>query len=53
MRESGDEVHGSSFLLLRNRFDKEQQNMSSLAKGTRSSTKGDIGLEREGRRRKK
>jgi hypothetical protein len=41
MRESGDEVHGSSFLLLRNRFDKGQQNMSSPAKGTRSSTRGD------------
>jgi hypothetical protein len=33
MRESGDEVHRSSFLLLRNRFDKGQQNMSSPAKG--------------------
>ncbi len=53
MRESGDEVHGSSFLLLRNRFDKGQQNMSSPAKGTRSSIRGDIGLQREGRRRKK
>ncbi len=53
MRESGDEVHGSSFLLLRNKFDKGQQNMSSPAKGTRSSTRGDIGLQREGRRRKK
>ncbi len=42
MRESGDEVHGSSFLLMRHRFDKGQQNMSSLAKGTRSSTRGDI-----------
>jgi hypothetical protein len=46
MRESGDEVHGSSFLLLRNRFDKGQQNMSSPAKGTRSNTRGDIGLQR-------
>ncbi len=53
MRESGNEVHGSSFLLLRNRFDKGQQNMSSPAKGTRSSTRGDIGLQREGKRRKK
>ncbi len=53
MRESGGEVHGSSFLLLRNRFDKGQQNMSSPAKGTRRSTRGDIGLQREGRRRKK
>jgi hypothetical protein len=37
MRESGDEVHGRSILLLRNRLDKGQQNMSSPAKGTRSS----------------
>jgi hypothetical protein len=35
IRESGDEVHGRSFLLLRNRFDKGQQNMGSPAKGTR------------------
>jgi hypothetical protein len=53
MRESGDEVHGRSFLLLRNRFDKGQQNMGSPAKGTRSSTRGDVGLQREGRGRKK
>ncbi len=33
MRESGGEVHGRSFLLLRNRFDEGQQNMGSLAKG--------------------
>jgi hypothetical protein len=53
MRESGDEVHCRSFLLLRNRFDKGQQNSGSLAKGTRSITRGDIGLQREGRGRKK
>ena len=53
MRESGDEVHGRSFLLLRNILDKEQQNMGSLAKGTRSTTRGDVGLQREGRGRKK
>ncbi len=53
MRESEDEVHGSSFLLLRNRFDKGQQNMSFPAKGTRSSTRGDIRVQREGRCRKK
>ncbi len=53
MRESGDEVHGSSFLLLRDRFDKGRQNMGSPAKGTRSSTRGDVGLQREGRGRKK
>ncbi len=53
MRESGDEVHGRSFLLLRNRFDKGQQNMGSPAKGKRSSTRGDVGLQREGRGRKK
>ncbi len=52
MRESGDEVHGRSFLLLRNRFDKGQQNMGSLAKGTRGSTRGDVGIQREGRGRK-
>ena len=53
MRESGDEVHGRSFLLLRNRLDKGQQNMGSPAKGTRSTTRGDVGLQREGRGRKK
>jgi hypothetical protein len=53
MKESGDEVHGRSFLLLRNRLDKGQQNMSSLAKGTRSTTMGDVGPQREGRGRKK
>ena len=53
MKESGDEVHGRSFLLLRNRFDKGQQNMGSLAKGTRSTTRGDVGPQREGRGRKK
>ncbi len=53
MRESGNEVHRSSFLLSRNRFDKGQQNMSSPTKGTRSSTREDIGLQREGRHRKK
>ncbi len=53
MRESGDEVHRSSFLLSRNKIDKRQKNMSSLVKGTRSSTREDIGLQREGRRRKK
>jgi hypothetical protein len=41
------------FLLLRNRIDKGQQNMGSLAKGTRSSTKGDVGQQIEGRGRKK
>ncbi len=50
MRESG---HGRSFLLLRNRLDKGQQNMGSPAKGTRSTTRGDVGLQREGRGRKK
>ncbi len=49
MKESGDEVHGRSFLLLRNRLDKEQQNMGSPAKGTRSTTRGDVGPQREGR----
>ncbi len=44
MRESGDELHGRSFLLLRNRLDKGQQNMGSQAKGTRSTTRGDVGL---------
>jgi hypothetical protein len=34
MKGSGDEVHGRSFLLLRNRLDKGQQNMGSLSKGT-------------------
>ncbi len=53
MKESGDEVHGRSFLLLRNRLDKGQQNMGSPAKGTRSTTRGDIGPQREGRGRKK
>jgi hypothetical protein len=53
MKESGDEVHGRSFLLLRNRLDKGQQNMGSLAKGTRSTTRGDVGPQREGRGRKK
>ncbi len=53
MSESGDEVHGRSFLLLRNRFDKGQQKMGSLAKETRSSTRGDVGLQTEGRGRKK
>ncbi len=52
MRESGDEVHGRSFLLLRNRLDKGQQNMGSPAKGTRSTTRGDVGPQREGRGRK-
>ncbi len=41
-RESGDEVDGRSFLLLRNRLDKGQQNMGSPAKGTRSTTRGDV-----------
>ncbi len=36
-----------------NRFDKGQQNMGSPAKGTRSSTGGDVGLQREGIGRKK
>ena len=49
MRESGDEIHGRSFLLLKNRFDKGQQNMGSPAKGTRSTTRGDVGPQREGR----
>ncbi len=53
MRESGDEVHGRSFILLRNRLDKGQQNMGIPAKGTRSTTRGDIGPQREGRGRKK
>ncbi len=53
MRESGDEIHGRSFLLLRNRLDKGQQNMGSTAKRTRSTTRGDVGLHREGRGRKK
>ncbi len=39
MKESGGEDHGRSFLLLRNRLDKGQQNMGSLAKGTRSTTR--------------
>ncbi len=52
MKESGDEVHGRSFLLLRNRLDKGQQNMGSPAKGTRSNTRGDVGPQREGRGRK-
>jgi hypothetical protein len=53
MKKSGDEVHGRSFLLLRKRLDKGQQNMGSLAKGTRSTTRGDVGPQREGRGRKK
>jgi hypothetical protein len=53
MRESGDKVHGRSFLLLRNRLDKGQQNMGSPAKGKRSTTKGDLGPQRKGRGRKK
>ncbi len=53
MKESGDEVHGRSFLLLRNRLDKGQQNMGSPAKGTRSTTRGEVGPQREGRGRKK
>ncbi len=53
MRKSEDEVHGRSYLLLKNRFDKGQQNMGSPAKGTRSSTEEDVGLHREGRGRKK
>jgi hypothetical protein len=53
MKESGDEVHGRSFLLLRNSLDKGQQNMGSPAKGTRSTTRGDVGPQREGRGRKK
>ncbi len=54
-RESEDEVHGHgrSFLLLRNRLDKGQQNMDSPEKGTRSTTRGDVGPQREGRGRKK
>ncbi len=53
MRESGDEVHCRSFLLLRNRFDKGQQDMGSLAKRTRITTRGDVGLQKEGRGWKK
>ncbi len=53
MKESGDEVHGRSFLLLRNRLDKGQQNTGSPAKGTRSTTRGDVGPQRKGRGRKK
>ena len=53
MKESGDEVHGRSFLLLRNRLDKGQQNMGSPAKGKRSTTRGDVEPQREGRGRKK
>jgi hypothetical protein len=53
MRESGNEVHGRSFLFSRNRLDKGQQNMGSPAKGTRSTTRGDVGLQRERRGRKK
>ncbi len=49
MKESGDEVHGRSLLLLRNRLDKGQQNMGSPAKGARSTTRGDVGPQREGR----
>ncbi len=46
MKKSGDEVHGRSFLLLRNRLDEGQQNMGSPAKGTRSTTRGDVGPQR-------
>ncbi len=53
MKASGDEVHGRHFLLLRNRLNKRQQNMGSPAKGTRSTTRGDVGLQGEGRGRKK
>ncbi len=53
MNESGDEVHGRSFVLLRNRLDKGQQNMSSPAKETRSTKRGNVGPQREGRGRKK
>jgi hypothetical protein len=53
MRESGDDVQGKSFQLMRQRLDKGQQNMGSPVKGTKSSTRGDIGLQREGRGRKK
>ncbi len=53
MRESGDEVHGRSFQLLKDRLDKGQQNVGSPAKGTRSTTRGDIGPQREGRGRNK
>jgi hypothetical protein len=53
MKESGDEVHGRSFLLFRNRLDKGQQSMGSPAKGTRSTTRGDVGPQREGRGWKK
>ncbi len=53
MKESGDEVHGRSFLLLRNRLDKGQQNMGTPAKGTRSTTRGDVGPQREGKGKKK
>ncbi len=53
MKKSGDEVHGRSFLLLRNRLEKGQQNMGSPAKGTRSTARGDVGPQREGIGRKK
>ncbi len=53
MNKSGDEVHGISFLLLRNKLDKGQQNMGSPAKGTRSTTRRDVGPQRERRGRKK
>ncbi len=53
MRESGNEGHGRSFQLLRNRLDKGQQNMGSPAKGTRSTTRGDVGPQNEGIGRKK
>ncbi len=33
MKESGDEVHGRSFLLLRNRLDEGQQNMGQRGQG--------------------
>ncbi len=53
MKESGDEIHGRSFLLLRHRLDKGKQNMGSPAKRTRSTPRGDIRPQREGRGRKK
>ncbi len=52
IKESGNEVHGRSFLLLRNILDKGQQNMGSPAKGTRSTTRGDLGPQREERGRR-
>jgi hypothetical protein len=53
MRESRDEVHGRNSVLMRNRLDKGQQNMGSPSKGTRSTTRVDVGLQREGRGRQK